>query len=258
MTANIDDFRIGDILGQSWDIFRKNFMSFGLTSVVLLALPTILMFAFVMPGLIKGGSLWAAQLPSLFQMVFQLILMGAISYGTYAAIDGQTTTPQDLLARGVAGILPLLGIIAIFILVMIPSVFLLFVPLIFVMCMWWVAVPAAIVEKSGVIGSLKRSADLTIGARMKIFGLIMIYILFSIIVGLVSLLFLTGGGFSMSAITQSSMALMTGGFSLYLLVSQISGALVFAFISVVVAVCYAELRRIKEGVSVKDVAHIFS
>jgi hypothetical protein len=256
--ATVDDFRIGDVLGQSWDIFRRNFVSFGLTSVVLLALPTILIFAFVMPGLMKGGSVWAAQLPALFQMAFQLILMGAISYGTYAAIDGKTPMPQDLVSHGVAGILPLLGIVVIFILAMIPSAFLLFIPIIILSCMWWVSVPVAIVEKAGVIGSLKRSADLTKGARMKIFGLILLYVLLSIITGVISLLFLTGGGFSMSAITQSSLAMFTDGFSLYLLISQILAALMFAFISVVVAVCYAELRRLKEGVSIKDVAHIFS
>jgi hypothetical protein len=255
--ANTDAFRIGDILGQSWDIFRKNFVSFGLTSIILLALPAVLMFAFVMPGLLKGGNLLAAQLPTLFQMVFQLILMGAISYGTYVAIDGKQPTPQNLLAHGVAGILPLLGIVAIFILVMIPSVFLLFIPFIFVACMWWVAVPVAIVEKAGVLGSFKRSAELTQGVRLKIFGLILLHVLLSLAVGLVSMLFLVGGSFSMAKIAQSSMAMMTGGVSTYLLVSQVIGALVFAFISVVVAVCYAELRRIKDGVSVRDVAQIF-
>jgi hypothetical protein len=255
--ANVDAFRIGDILGQSWDIFRKNFVSFGLTSIILLALPTVLIFAFVMPGLIKGGNLWAAQLPSLFQMIFQLILMGAISYGTYVAIDGKQPTPQDLVAHGVAGILPLLGIVVIFILVMIPSVILLFIPFIVVACMWWVAVPVAIVEKAGVLGSFKRSAELTKGVRLKIFGLILLYVLLSLALGLVSVIFLVGGSFSMAKMAQSSMAMMTGGFSTYLLISQIIGALIFAFISVVVAVCYAELRRIKEGVSIKDVSQIF-
>jgi hypothetical protein len=256
--ANLDEFRVGNVLGQSWDVFRKNFVSFGLTSILLLAVPTILIFAFIMPGLIKGGSVWAAQLPTLFQLVFQLILMGAISYGTYMAIDGKQPSPQDLLARGVAGILPLLGIVGIFILVMIPSVFLLFIPLIILACMWWVAVPVSIVEKAGVFGSLSRSAELTKGARMKIFGLILLYVLFSMVIGAVSLMFLVGGSFSMAGLAQSSAALMMNGLSIYLVISQIVGAVVFAFVSVVVAVCYAELRRIKEGVSVKDVAHIFS
>jgi hypothetical protein len=256
--ANLDEFRVGNVLGQSWDIFRKNFLSFGLTSILLLAAPTILIFALIMPGLIKGGSLWAAQLPSLFQLIFQLILMGAISYGTYLAIDGKQPSLQELLARGVAGILPLLGIVGVFILVMIPSVFLLFIPLIILACMWWVAVPVSIVEKAGVFGSLSRSAELTKGARMKIFGIVLLYVLFSLIVGIVSLTLLVGSNFSLASLTQNSMALMINGLSVYLVVSQIAGALVFAFVSVVVAVCYAELRRIKEGVSVKDVAHIFS
>jgi hypothetical protein len=256
--ATIDDFRIGAILGQATDIFRKNFVSFGLTSVLLLALPTILIFALVMPGLMQGGHIWTAQIPTLFQMVFQLILMGAICYGTYAAIDGRSPSIAELLSHGVAGILPLLGIIGIFVLVMIPSAFLLFIPIIFIACMWWVVVPVAVVEKAGVIGSLKRSAALTKGARMRIFGLMLLYIVFSFVIGLASMTLLVGGGLSMTSIAASSMAMMTGGLSIFLVVSQIFGALLFAYISVVVAVCYAELRRIKEGVSVKDVAHIFN
>ncbi len=255
---HMNEFRIGDVLSQSWDIFRKHFVAFGLTSVVLLALPTILIFVFIMPTMMKGGQIWAAQMPMLFQMVFQLILMGAISYGTYAALDGKQPTPQDLVAHGISGILPLLGIVGIFILVMIPSVFLLFIPIIILACMWWVAVPAAIVEKVGVIGSLKRSAELTKGVRMKIFGLILLYIVSGFVFGFVCLLLMVGGSFSLTTIAASSMAMMTAGFSFYLLVSQILGALIFAFISVVVAVCYVELRRIKEGVSAKDIAHIFN
>jgi membrane-anchored glycerophosphoryl diester phosphodiesterase (GDPDase) len=256
--TTIDDFNIGSVLGQSWSLFKKNFISFGLTSILLLAVPIVLLMGLAMPVMMKGGAIWVAQLPSLLQLFFQMVLMGAITYGTYAALDGKTPSLQDLVSRGLSGVLPLLGITVIFILVMIPSAFLLMIPFIILACMWWVAVPAAIVEKAGVIGSLKRSAELTKGARMKIFGLILLYVLLSLVVGLISLLFLSGGGFSLSAITQGSMAMLTGGFSLFMIFSQALGALMFAFVCVVIAVCYAELRRIKDGVSVRDVAHIFS
>jgi uncharacterized membrane protein len=68
---------------------------------------------------------------------------------------------------------------------------------------------------------------------------------------------MTGGGFSMASLAKSSQAMMTGGLSAHLIISQIVGALIFAYVCVVIAVCYAELRRLKEGVRVKDVAQIF-
>jgi hypothetical protein len=260
--ANMDEFNIGKILSTSWSIFVKNIVTFGLTSVILLALPIVLLFAFMMPGLVSNptgvGSAFAMQIPTILQMILQIMLMGAITYGTYAAIDGQTLTPQALVSHGLKGILPLLGITVIFVLVMIPSAFLLFIPFIIVACIWWVAVPVAIVEKAGVIGSLKRSAELTKDARMRIFGLMAIYVLVSLIAGAISLAVMMGGSFSMAKMAQSSLAMMTEGLSVYLIVSQIVGALIFAFICVVIAVCYAELRRIKDGVNVRDVAHIFS
>ncbi len=265
--AHIDDFSIGTVLSQSWSIFTKNIVAFGVTSIALLAVPTIALFALVMPGLLgnlasdplamaQSGMIWKMQIPGLVQILLQIVLMSAICYGTYMAIDDKPFSFGGLISRGISGILPLLGISVISILVMIPSAFLLMVPFIIIMCIWWVAVPVAVVEKPGVIGSLKRSADLTKGARMKIFGLMLIYILFSFVVGIISLLFLAGG-FNMTSLMQNSMQMMTGGISLYLVVSQILGALVFAFICVVIAVCYAELRRLKDGVDIKDIAHIF-
>jgi hypothetical protein len=255
---DISSFSIGNVLSQSVDLFKRQGLTFSIVAIALLAVPNILLMAFVMPGAMSSGSMLLVQLPAIVQLVFQLILMGALSYGTYAAIDGKPASIQELIARGVSGALPLFGIIVIFILVMIGSVFLLFIPIIFISCMWWVAVPVLVVEKAGVIGSLKRSTYLTKGARMKIFGLLVIYLLFSIVVTAISLTLLVGGGFSLTSITSASAAIMQGGVSAYLVVSNILGAIIFAFVCVVVAVCYAELRRIKEGVSVKDVAQIFS
>ena len=261
--AGVEEFRIGTILSKSWEVFQKNLVPIGGCAVVLLALPTILFLGLVMPSLLSGGfassgAVWKMQLPNLLQMALQLVAMGAITYGAIEALEGRTLAIGDLINRGLSGALPLLGIVLIFILIMIPSVFLLFIPLIILGCMWWVAVPVAIVEKAGVFGALKRSADLTKGVRWQIFGMILIYVAVSMVFGAIAMALLLGGGGGFAAVTQRSLAMLTGGFSAYVIVSQIISAIIFAFICVVVAVTYAELRRIKEGATIKDIANVFN
>ena len=263
--GNIDEFRIGTVLSKSWEIFRQNIVTFGGVSVVLLAIPVILMMGLVMPALlgnpasmISSGMMWKAQIPTLVQMAFQLILMGAITAGTFQALEGRQASIGELAGQGLSNILPLLGIIVIAILVMIPSALLLFIPMIILACVWWVCVPAAVIEKTGVFGAFKRSAELTKGARMKIFGLLVIYIVFSMVVSALIGMFLLAGAGGLAGIQQRSLEMLTGGFSAMMIVSQIFSALLFAFICVVVAVCYYELRRIKEGTSIKDIANVFN
>jgi hypothetical protein len=74
---------------------------------------------------------------------------------------------------------------------------------------------------------------------------------------LVSMVMFAGAG-GIAGIQQRSLQMLSGGFSATMIVGQIFSALLFAYICVVVAVCYYELRRIKEGLTVKDIANVFN
>ena len=114
-----------------------------------------------------------------------------------------------------------------------------------------VSIPVVVQERLGVFRSISRSRALTSGSRWPIFGLLLII---AIVAGLIqagfSLLFrfalatasgLTGGGIIVGAVGGS-------------LLSSIFSAVV----SVAVAVIYVELRQVKEGASVDELAEIFS
>ena len=107
------------------------------------------------------------------------------------------------------------------------------------MTMWWVAVPAAVVERTGVSESLRRSGELTRGYRWKVFGVnIFIYI----------------GQFALDRLTNVVLA-AAPIFSL--VVNFLVMAAITAYFAVVTAVCYHDLRAIKDGVGIQDIAQVF-
>jgi hypothetical protein len=115
------------------------------------------------------------------------------------------------------------------------------VPGIIAAVMLWVAIPVAVVERPGVIASLKRSADLTKGFRWTIFG-----ILFAI--GLVLIVI---------TMILSFALLSAAGFTVYSIGVWVLQALFGAFSATAAAVGYYFLRATKEGVDIADIAKVF-
>jgi len=119
---------------------------------------------------------------------------------------------------------------------------------------WYVFVPSCVVERLGPIKSLNRSAELTKGCRLKIFALYLLF--FAIIGGLGTVGFIFVGVLSVLMIWVSPFLLMF--FLLFQPVIHIViSAPVMAFAQVMIAVTYYELRSVKEGISVDNLANVF-
>ena len=114
-----------------------------------------------------------------------------------------------------------------------------------------VAIPVAVQERVGVFGSISRSRALTKGSRWPIFGLLLII---GIAAGLIQAAF--------SLLFRFALASASGLSGAGIIVGAVGGSLVTsifsALISVAIAVIYAELRQVKEGASVDELAEIFS
>ena len=112
-------------------------------------------------------------------------------------------------------------------------------PGLFLITVWWVAVPATVVERTGVVASLGRSFELTRGHRWQVFGIIMI-----IYVGQTVLEQLTAGLLASAPIFSATLSVViTVAFT--------------AYFAVATAVCYHDLRVLKEGVGIDDIAKVF-
>lgn len=113
------------------------------------------------------------------------------------------------------------------------------VPGIIVMLMLWVAIPAAVIERR--YGSaLRRSYNLTLGHKVPILGIVILFVVFQFACGLVS-------------------AALVADFVPQL--SSVASAIVTAAVAsvgaVVIGVCYHDLRAHKEGASSNTVAKVF-
>jgi membrane-anchored glycerophosphoryl diester phosphodiesterase (GDPDase) len=111
-----------------------------------------------------------------------------------------------------------------------------------------VAVPAAVVERRGIEGAIRRSFELTRGSRWPIlaagFVVMAVTWVLSAVVQVAATIALT--------LVPPAQAMATA-----LLVSQVATALFSVVPIVAIAVCYHDLRRAKEGVDTAELARVF-
>ena len=105
---------------------------------------------------------------------------------------------------------------------------------------WFVAIPACVVEQTDPSKSLDRSAALTKGNRWKVFGMMTLVILISGI-----------GAALIGALPKAA------GLTVGLLAALIVETPVSAFSAVLGVVTYHELRVAKEGVDTDQIAEVF-
>jgi hypothetical protein len=107
--------------------------------------------------------------------------------------------------------------------------------------MWFVSVAACVVDRRWPFSALGRSAQLTKGYRWRIFGLILLMFIVSIIASVVIELLLTP----------------FGNIIVSFLASLAWSAIWGAFYAIVVAVSYHDLRVAKEGMDIEQIAAVF-
>jgi hypothetical protein len=241
------DFQVGRVLNRGFDLLLGDFLKF-FGMAVIIWLPILLLSLF-------GGALFAfaggdaqnmnsaalvvgAITMAIVFLILSVLSQAAVLYGAFQKMRGQTFTIGTSFSQGFARLLPIIGMLIVMGLALAFGFVLLIVPAFILTAMWYVALPACVIERLGPLASLGRSASLTKGDRWKIFGIYFLIFIANQIVSAV-LSRILGGGI-VSAI---------GNF--------LWVALVSAFQSIVVAVTYHDLRAAKEGIGVDRIAQIF-
>jgi hypothetical protein len=236
---------IGGVFGRTFSALGANLVTF-LVIAFLILLPLFLFNLAVGGGLavnplVAGPSYYIGLLLS---MVLSYTAMGAMVYGTVAYLSGQKASLGDCLGRGLSAVLPVI-LVAILITIMTGiGMLLLVVPGLIVLVMTAAAVPAAVVERPGIWGSVKRSAELTKGNRWRVFALLIIFYLVLMAIGWA----LQFAGLPVLA-PDGSMA--------SIVMIYVWGGVTTTFFAVFGAVIYHDLRVAKEGVSASQIAAVF-
>jgi hypothetical protein len=103
------------------------------------------------------------------------LFIAAASWTAAQILEGRSPSNGETLSQGLRFFAPLLAIQLLSLLGIMVGAILLVVPGIIVALMWMFASPALIVERLGVIDSLKRSRALTKGHRWALLGLVVVY-----------------------------------------------------------------------------------
>lgn len=231
------EFRIGQVLSKTLAVFFQNIVLFSLIAGAV-SLPAIIYSEFVSPNPQTQG---AAALIG-FALAFFLAPLGTaiILHAAFQSMRGRPVRLAESTSRGLARFLSLLGVMILQTLGVGLGMILLIVPGLILMVMWYVAVPATVVEQIGPVSSLGRSRQLTKGFRWKLFGLLLLALLLSAIGGGAIAFVTYYGSHTIQAVTQAIWSGLSGGFS-----------------SVLIAVTYYYLRVAKEGVDIDQIAAVF-
>lgn len=251
MTAAPPSFRVGAVFGHAFELLFRDFGKFfGLS---LLAWAPFLLLTLVggaQPGLAAGvppSSGVIAQFVlsvfgvALLWMLLSVLCQAIILYGAFEQMRGKSFAVGESVKRGLARFFPILGVLLCTALGGWLASFLFLIPGVIVFLMWYVAVPVCVVEGRGPIASLGRSRELTKGSRWKLFGIVIVLGVASILVELI----------------VQFIVLAAAGKLIAALATFLCSALIAAYRSILIAVVYRDLRVAREGIDVDRIAAVF-
>lgn len=178
----------------------------------------------------------------LVYFLLSLLLQSALVRATIEDLNGKKPGFGDSVQIALQCLLPTVGIGILVALGAGIASFALLIPGIILWLGWSVSIPVLVQERRGVFGSMSRSRALAKGNRWSLFGLFVILFILAMVIQAVlgTIVFLFGSSIVASAIGAVVSAVMS------------------TVMSTATAVSYVELRQVKEGTSVDELAEIFS
>jgi hypothetical protein len=199
-------------------------------------------------GQLIGGTL----VTTLVTLVFQVIGTGMLTVVITRAVLGQDIGWREAWGRSRGLILALLAVTFLTSLLSFFGLFFLIFPGVFLYVSWAIAVPALMVERCGVIESMRRSWRLVRGSRWRVFGIIL---LAQIIAGFVGQIIAVPFAF-IGVIFDGLGGGLEGGIPIATLISSalagvIATTITLPFTAGVTALLYVDQRMRREGLDLQ-------
>jgi hypothetical protein len=255
MAGTRENFDIGRVIQRTMALVGRNFIPFFVLALVLTGIPSLVL-QLAMPTdptavqQAPGVYITSIIIGALVSIATGVILQGTLTRASVDDLSGKGVQLGAAVSNAVALILPLIGLGLLVGLGIAVGFLALVVPGIFLALCWMVASPVMVVEKLGVIASMQRSMALTQGHRWAILGLIVLFVIAYMIVAAVIGAILGG--------SMAELANPAGPPLMFLIIMTLVGVVLSVVATVGAAAIYFELRQIKEGVGVTELAQVFS
>src|SRR5215471_703333 len=197
--AAVPHFEMGRVMKRSFSVIAHNIGTFAALSLI----PGIPLAAFFYIAVSTPRNAAGTREPSdaatvlillafVAYIIAAYVLQAAVMHSTVAFLNGRRAALSNCISTGVSQIVSLFLIALLTGIGIMIGMVLLIAPGIILAVAWLVAVPARVVERTGVIDSMSRSRTLTRGHRWPIFGLwvafgllqVLIFVLITIVVGI--------------------------------------------------------------------------
>ncbi len=253
LSASTPKFDMGRVVRQTFSLIGQNWVLFGLLAILLMVAPqTIWAVALRLTGhgfpagLSGYQSTWFWATALINQATDAALLSGQI-FAAMATIGGQRLTLGNCL-RAAIRFFPSVFLIQLgFAVALVVGLACFVVPGVMIGLSWMMAVPAEIGEQTGIVGSFRRSADLTARRRNELLALTAAFLLLSIILAL-------GQGAAGWLIISARMSWAI--WPVFALRPVLNG-LLRTVAAVGLTAIYFELRLLKEGVGPGQLATVF-
>jgi len=248
-------FDIGRVVGRTFSVIKNNPITFGALSLVV-AIPYLTVSwnsaqfrgGFFRAGQFDSNAMMFLAISWFIYLLSTFLLQATVIHATVAYLNGKPASVANCLTTGLSSLIQLVLIAVLMFTALIVGMMLFVIPGIILAIMWFVAVPACVVERTGVIGAFGRSRELTRGHRWAIFGLYVVFLIFSI-------------GFAVALQTPSTFedafSVATNPSVTQIAVSVIITTITATVGSTLVGSIYYELRQIKDGIGPEALASVF-
>lgn len=242
--ANID---IGRIIQRGFGTIGNQIGVFLALALLLVGVPGAIMQIFVPteaaenPLALVSAPLWWLGL--VVSLITGFLLQASIVRAAIKDLRGDPVDLQSNLMVALELLLPMIGLAILVFLATAVGFLLLVVPGIIVYIMLIVSVPVLVEERRGILGSMRRSMELTKGSRWHIFLLGVIILIISLVLG---------------AILGAVVGLVSGSLLVVGILSAVASAVTSLISAALLASLYVELRTVKEGTAVESLGQIFS
>jgi len=256
-TAQLDirSFSIGGVFSRAFGVMGRNpLVAFGV-SFLLGALPGALI-SYLLADLqldlqrsgVFLGLVVSALVGAAIYVVLRSIVQGCLVQATAADSEGRHAGLGECLTVAFSRLLPLIGASILFTLAILLGCLLFIVPGIMVAVAWAVVIPVTVEEQVSVGAAFRRAADLTRGARWKVFGL---FLLMAVILWLLAM---AAGLFQIFVVGLPRSGEMPLSFIVF---NAVTTTISVTFWATMVTGLYVELRDWKDGPAEHRLNEIF-